>query len=90
MKEARHYVERSYTSKDVKRPHNSSVRGPSTQLSYASTSERGQRSSSFMTRRIDMQSGPAGLQTSLILDAKYSMLRQRGQLKTEGGSFMRQ
>ena len=32
---------------------------------------------------------PAGLQTSNILDAKYNMMRQRGQLKSEGGGFMR-
>ena len=37
-----------------------------------------------------MQSvGAAGLQSANILDAKFGMLRQRGQLRTEGGSFIR-
>lgn len=51
------------------------------------------RNDNFMGRRMELQnkrpSMAAGVETSNILDAKYMMLRQRGQLKTEGGSFMR-
>ena len=51
------------------------------------------RSGSYMSRRVNMQSHngnrPAGMETSNILDTKYNMLRQRGQLKSEGGGFMR-
>ena len=45
---------------------------------------------SFMSRRNEMQAPAAGISDPInILDSKFIMNRQRGQLRAEGGIFTR-
>ena len=65
---------------------NAGMYAPSAFLSnYPSAQREDGRSTSFMSRRQQMQgSQPAGLQTANIYNEKFNLQRQRGQLRSEG------